>query len=72
MKNYVQLILKLFFENVLAFMEVQNYRVTKSSYKTELRKMTLHFELLTRKFYRNLPFELLTRLDKILNQTSSY
>ena len=30
--------------------EVPNSRVTKSSYETELRKMTLHFELLTRKF----------------------
>ena len=28
--------------------EVQNSRVTKSSYETELRKMTSHFELLTR------------------------
>ena len=30
--------------------EVQNSRVTKSSYETELRKMTSRFELLTRKF----------------------
>ena len=30
--------------------EVRNSRVTKSSYETELRKMTLYFELLTRKF----------------------
>ena len=28
-------------------MEVRNSRVTKSSYETELRKMTSHFELLT-------------------------
>ena len=30
--------------------EVRNKRATKSSYKTELRKMTPQFELLTRKF----------------------
>ena len=30
--------------------EVQNSRVTKSSYETKLRKMMPHFELLTRKF----------------------
>ena len=30
--------------------EVRNSRVTKSSYETELHKMTSHFELLTRKF----------------------
>ena len=43
-------------------MKVQNYRVTKSSHKIKLRKMTSYFELLTRlrktfKFH----FELLTR-----------
>ena len=31
--------------------EVRNFRVTTSSYETELRKMTSHFELLTRKFF---------------------
>ena len=31
------------------FFEVQNSRVTNSSYETELRKMTSHFELLARK-----------------------
>ena len=31
-------------------MEVRNSRVPKSSYETELRKMTSQFELLTRKF----------------------
>ena len=30
--------------------EVRNKRATKSSYKTELRKMTPHFELLAREF----------------------
>ena len=30
--------------------KVPNSRVTTSSYETELRKMTSHFELLTRKF----------------------
>ena len=30
--------------------EVPNSRVMKSSYETQLRKMTSHFELLTRKF----------------------
>ena len=31
-------------------LEVRNSRVPKSSYETELRKMTSQFELLTRKF----------------------
>ena len=31
------------------FREVRNSRVTKSSYETELGKMTSHFELLTSK-----------------------
>ena len=48
-------------------MEVWNSRVTKSSYDTELRKMTSHFELLTRNCYRYPSFELLARLHKILN-----
>ena len=52
--------------------EVRNSRVKKSVYKTELRKMTSHFELLTRKFFRKSSFELLTLLHKILNQSSSY
>ena len=30
--------------------EVRNYRVGKSSYKTKLHKMTSHFELMTRNF----------------------
>ena len=30
--------------------EVRDSRVTKSCYETELRKMTSHFELITRKF----------------------
>ena len=30
--------------------DVRNSRVTKSSYKTELSKITSHFEFLTRKF----------------------
>ena len=30
--------------------EVRNFQVTKSSYLSELRKMTSHFELLTRNF----------------------
>ena len=47
-------------------MDVRNSRVTKSSYKTELRKMMSHFEFLTRKFYRNSSFELLTQLHEIL------
>ena len=36
--------------------EVRTSRVTKSSYETELRKMTSHFELLTRKFLQKLLF----------------
>ena len=34
---------------VVEYIEVRNSRVTKSSYEIELSKMTLHFELLTRK-----------------------
>ena len=30
--------------------EVRNSRVTKSSYETKLRKMTLYFNLLTQQF----------------------
>ena len=55
-----------------SIVEVWTSRVTKSSYETELRKMTSKFELLTRKIYRNSSFELLTRLREILDQTSSY
>ena len=41
--------------------EVRNSRVTKSSYKTDLRKMTTHFELLTRRFnFHFSTFELIT------------
>ena len=36
--------------------EVRNSQVTKSSYKTELRKMTAHFELLTRNFLQKFFF----------------
>ena len=32
------------------WLEVRNSRIKKSSYEAELRKMTSHFELLTRKF----------------------
>ena len=35
--------------SVLLITEVRNSQVTKLSYETELRKMTSHFELLTRK-----------------------
>ena len=48
--------------------EVRNSPVTKSSYKIELRKITSHFELLT----RVLLSELLTQLRKTLIFTSSY
>ena len=41
------------------FHEVRNSRVTKSSYETEYRKMTSHFEVLTRS-------------RKIKSYTSSY
>ena len=58
-----------------SYFEVQNSQITKSSNETELRKMTSHFELLTRKcllkfFFRvtnttskniKVNFELLTR-----------
>ena len=35
--------------NKFRYIEIRNSQVTKSSYETELRKMTSHFELLTRK-----------------------
>ena len=38
----------IYYPNIL--IEVWNYQVTKSSYETELRKMTSHLELLTRNF----------------------
>ena len=42
------------FENLISgnivLKELRNSRVTKSSYQTELHKMTSDFELLTRKF----------------------
>ena len=37
--------------------EVRNSRIMKSSYETELRKMMLHFELLTRQFLSKLFFQ---------------
>ena len=44
------------------FHEVRNSRVTKSSYETEYRKMTSHFELLTRRFnFYFSTFKLLTQ-----------
>ena len=66
--------------------KVRNSRVTKSSYETELRKMTSYFELLTWVFLQKyffgvtnstlqnikLNFELLTRSWKIKRFTSSY
>ena len=36
--------------------KVKNSLVTKSSYETELRKMTPHFELLTRKLLKKIFF----------------
>ena len=36
--------------------EVRNSRVTKSSYEIEIRKITSHFELLTRKFLQKFFF----------------
>ena len=36
--------------------EFRNSRITKSSYKTELCKMTSHFELLTRKVLQKVFF----------------
>ena len=43
------------FQITIECYEVRNSRVTKSSYKTELRKMTLHFELRTRTFFTEIP-----------------
>ena len=51
----------------LMFSEVRNSGITKSSYETELRKMTPNFEIEIENVYRNSSFELLTRLCKILN-----
>ena len=45
------------------FNEVRNSRVTKSSYETELRRMTSYFELLTRKFLQEFFF-------RVTNSTS--
>ena len=39
---------KIVFVNRVAESDIQNSRVMKSSYETELCKMTSHFELLTR------------------------
>ena len=50
--------------------EVQNSQVTKSSYKTQLSKITSHFELLIRKSFWSSSFELVTRFHKILNINS--
>ena len=66
--------------------EVRNSQVAKSSYETKLRKMTSHFELLTRYFLQKdffqvthskvnfhfSTFELLTRRWKMKSFTSSY
>ena len=52
--------------------EIRNSPVTKSSYEPSYANLCHTFELLTRKFYRNSSFELLTCLHKILNWTSSY
>ena len=61
-----------FWTEILSVLSVQHFYIINkkiqqiggsefSSYETELRKKTSHFELLTRKFYRNSSFELLTR-----------
>ena len=47
----------------IKYKEVRNYRVTKSSYEIELRKITSHFELLTRKFLQKSFF-------RVINWTS--
>ena len=47
--------------------EVRKSQVTKSSYEIELRKMTLHFELLTQNLLQKFFLELLTRLRKTSN-----
>ena len=55
--------------------EVQNCRVTKSSYEIESPKMTSHFELLTQRLhFYFFTFELLTRSqkkEKIMRVTNS-
>ena len=48
---------------VVTFMEVRNSWVTKSSYETELRKMTWDFQLLTQKCLQKLFF-------RVTNSTS--
>ena len=53
-------------QKVYCVLEVWNSRVTKSSHKKELRKMTSHFELLEN-VSRNSSFELLIRICEILN-----
>ena len=51
--------------------EVQNSRVTKSSYETELRKMTSHFELLTRKCLKKFRYILYRNYSVALSAVST-
>ena len=44
--------MKWYFEQIGVSNEVRNSRVTKSSYETELLKVTSHFELLPQKFLK--------------------
>ena len=45
-----------FIFNPVVYCEVRYSRVKKSSYETELRKMTSHFEVLTRKYLKKFFF----------------
>ena len=42
---------------IVFMMLLQRFEVTKSSYETELHKMTSHFELLTQNFLRKVFFQ---------------
>ena len=60
------------FLNSIYFNEVRVSRVTKSSYETELHKMTPYFELLTQLLNIKLNFKLLTRRFNFYFSTLSY
>ena len=51
MNKWVKTQLKMLFRHMVVKIEVLYSWVTKSSYETELRKMTPHFELLTWIFF---------------------
>ena len=62
MKQKVRSVVNESLTKLLPLYEFRDSRVTKSSYETELHKLTSHFELLTRRLnFCFSTFELLTR-----------